>query len=371
MSSAITRRQFVSETVGAAAVISVAPFIARSAESPNSRVRVAVMGVNGRGMAHIAGFLAQPNVEIACICDVDSRALAKAVAVAHEKQGTKPKAVKDFRVALEDPDVDVLSIAAPNHWHAPAAITACQAGKHVYVEKPGSHNPQEGEWMVAAARKHKRLVQMGNQRRSWAWVQEAVEKVHSGAIGRVTFARTWYTAARPGIGHGKKVPVPDWLDYELWQGPATPRDFKDNLIHYNWHWHWHWGNGEIGNNGIHALDVARWGLQVDKPKSVTCGGGRYQFDDDQETPDIYRTTYDFGDKGASWESDSCHPYTAEGEGFGIQFFGDEGQLIIAGNTYRIVDPKGKELFKQEGKWNDSDHFGNLIRAVRDGEKLNS
>ena len=336
-----SRRTFLHRAGTAVAFAAAGPLILRSADSPNRRLRVAVMGVNGRGLAHIQGFLAQPDVEIAYLCDVDSRTLAKAANATAGKQSQPPRLVGDFRQALDDPSVDALSIAAPNHWHAPAAILACSAGKHVYVEKPGSHNPREGEWMVAAARRHQRVVQMGNQRRSWNWVQEAIAKVHAGEIGKVTFARTWYNNARPSIGHGKTAAVPDWLNYELWQGPAPERPFKDNLLHYNWHWHWHWGNGELGNNGIHALDVARWGLQVDRPRSIGCGGGRYQFDDDQETPDIYLTTFDFGGTGISWESHSHHPYGFENAQFGITFYGDQGQLIIAGEGYRVLDPNGK------------------------------
>lgn len=366
-----TRRQFIRQSGSVAALAAAGPLILRGAQSPGRKVRVAVMGLNGRGMAHIQSFLAQPDVEIAYVCDVDSRALAKGAKAVEKRQSTPPKTIEDFRHALDDQSLDAISIATPNHWHAPATILACAAGKHVYVEKPASHNPRESQWMVAAAAKHNRHVQMGDQRRSWPWVQEAVAKVQAGEIGKVTFARTWYNNARPSIGHGKRVPVPDWLNYELWQGPAPERPFVDNLVHYNWHWRWHWGNGELGNNGIHALDVARWGLQVDHPKSVCCGGGRYQFDDDQETPDIYLTTFDFGHCGASWESHSHHPYGFEHAQFGITFYGDQGLVIIAGNEYRILDPNGKERFTYQGKWNDADHFGNFIRAIRDGEKLHS
>lgn len=366
-----SRRRFLHETAAAATLAATGPLILRGADSPARRIRVAVMGLNGRGMAHIQGFLAQPGVEVAYVCDVDSRALAKGAKAVEEKSGKKPVAIEDFRRALEDPALDAISVATPNHWHAPATILACAASKHVYVEKPASHNPRESEWMVVAAARHNRLVQMGNQRRSWPWVQEAIAKVQAGEIGKVTFARTWYNNARASIGHGKVVPVPDWLNYELWQGPAPERPYVDNLVHYNWHWRWHWGNGELGNNGIHALDVARWGLQVDHPKSVCCGGGRYQFDDDQETPDIYLTTFDFGHCGASWESHSHHPYGFQNEDFGIWFYGDKGVLIIGGTNYRITDPNGRERFSYQGKWNDADHFGNFIRAIRDGEKLHS
>jgi predicted dehydrogenase len=287
------------------------------------------------------------------------------------KQERKPKGVTDFRRILDDPEVDVLSIAAPNHWHAPATILACSAGKHVYVEKPGSHNPWEAHQMVAAARKHRRVVQMGNQRRSWPWVIEAIERLHAGELGRLFFARTWYNNSRPSIGRGRTAPVPDWLEYDLWQGPAPRRPYQDNLIHYNWHWLWHWGNGELGNNGIHALDVARWGLGVDTPLRVSCGGGRYHYDDDQETPDIYITSYDFGGVGMSWESHSCSPRGFEGAGFGIHFYGEKGSLVIAGNDCRIYDLNNEPVAEIKGQWNDVDHFGNFLDCIRSGSRPRS
>lgn len=364
----MNRREFIATGLAAAG----STLILRGAERPSEKLVVGVMGTNGRGMGHISSFLSLPNVEVAYVCDVDQRAVDKAVAAVERRgQARKPIGVVDFRRILDDPDVDILSIAAPNHWHAPATILACNAGKHVYVEKPGSYCPHEGESMVAAARKHRRVVQMGNQRRSWPWVIDAIQRLHAGEIGTIQFARTWYNNVRPSIGRGKTAPVPDWLDYKLWQGPAPERPYKDNLIHYNWHWHWHWGNGELGNNGIHALDVARWGLGVDYPRSVTCGGNRYQYDDDQETPDIYVTSFDFGDKGASWESHSCHPRGFEGTGFGIHFYGDKGSLVIAGNHCRIYDRQNKLVTEFTGRSGDSVHFQNFVDAIRTGIPLNS
>ncbi len=373
MKQIVNRRQFVKQTaVLGTALATVKTFsVVRAASSPNEKVLIGVMGCNGRGMAHINNYLAQPNAEIAYICDVDSRALEKGVQAVARKQSRKPQGVKDFRRILDDPKVDALSVAAPNHWHAPATILACTAGKHVYVEKPGSHNPREGELMVAAARKHNRVVQMGNQRRSWPWNIEAMERLHAGEIGKVFFARSWYNASRGTIGRGKAAPVPEWLDYSLWQGPAPERPFKDNLIHYNWHWHWHWGNGELGNNGIHSLDLVRWGLGVDYPLRVTCGGNRYHFQDDQEMPDTYTTTFDFGDKGATWECHSCHPHGFEGNGFGVTFYGEKGSLIIAGNSCKIYDLNGKVIGEIAGKWNDTDHFANFLDCIHDGKRPRS
>jgi predicted dehydrogenase len=369
----LNRRQFLKQSTVLGVSLAAASGVPslRSAPSPNEKIIIGVMGVHGRGIEHIDSFLSLPNTEVKYVCDVDSRAIEKGITAALKKQEKKPSGVTDFRRILDDKEVDVLAIAATNHWHAPATIWACAAGKHVYVEKPGSHNPGEAEWMVEAARKHNRAVQLGNQRRSWGWVREAVQRLHEGEIGRVVFARTWYNNLRPSIGVGKSVRIPDWLDYSLWQGPAPERPFKDNLIHYNWHWHWHWGNGELGNNGIHALDVARWGLGVDYPLSVTCSGGRYHYQDDQETPDTYVTAFDFGGKGATWESHSCHPHGFENARFGIHFYGEGGSLVIAGNDCRIYDLKGKVTAEIRRRGSDADHFANFLDVIRNGGSLNA
>jgi predicted dehydrogenase len=375
MNEIVNRRRFLKQTSATAAGLAALGGLnlLRAGESPNQKLVVAVMGCNSRGLVHIESWLQVPNVEVAYICDVDSRALAKGIEAVAKKQRRKPKGEKDIRRVLEDKDVDAISIATPNHWHAPATILACAAGKHVYVEKPGSHNPHEAQLIVAAARQHKRVVQMGNQRRSWPWLIEAMQRLHAGEIGRVLFARTWYNAKRGSIGHGKVVPVPAWLDYELWQGPATERPFVDNLVHYKWHWRWHWGNGEMGNNAVHFLDLARWGLQVDQPRRVTCGGRRYYFDDDQETPDTCVLTVDFGDKGLSWEGMSCHPRGAEGAkpGGGVIFYGDTGVMIFASDKCRFCDLEDKVLASFSGPTDVVSHFTNFTDAIRDGKKLNS
>ena len=376
MNSAMTRRDFLKQTsaltAGLATLSSVAALGA--AKSPNEKVVVAIIGCNNRGMNHISGYLALPNAEIGYVCDVDKRVIDKGIAAVMKKQEKKPKGVQDLRRVLEDPDVDAVSIATPDHWHAPATILACAAGKHVYVEKPGSHNVHESELIVAAARKYKRVVQMGNQRRSWPWVIEAIEALHAGELGRVCFARGWYTNHRSSIGRGKKVPVPERLDYALWQGPAPEEPYRDNILPYNWHWFWNWGTGEFGNNGVHSLDLARWGLGVDLPKRVTCGGNRYHYQDDWETPDTTIATMDFGDKGIVWEGQSCDPRGFEGAGFGINFYGEGGCMAVAGNNCRIYDVSEKLVREIAGKQKDlfgfdSVHFGNFIDGIREGKPL--
>lgn len=366
----VTRRSFLQRTATAGAGVAAFSILpgARGADSPGNTIVLGVMGVNGRGSDLARGFSAIGGAEIGYLCDVDTRAMDRAVKDISGKQARAPKAVKDFRRILEDRTVDALVVAAPDHWHAPAAILGCAAGKHVYVEKPASHNAREGEWMVAAARKHNRVVQLGTQRRSYPGVIEAIEKVRGGAIGRVMFSRGWYNNTRAAIGRGQPAPTPDWLDWELWQGPAPDRPFRSNLVHYNWHWFWHWGTGELGNNGIHSLDICRWGLGVDYPVRVSSGGGKYRHDDDQETPDTHTVMFDFGDKSIAWEGRSWHPRGFESSTFGIAFYGEKGTLVIDGGNYRVFDFKGAEIDKGGASAGDRPHFENFLECIRSGKR---
>jgi predicted dehydrogenase len=340
-----------------------------SAASPQRRLRVGVMGL-GRGADHVAALLSLPEVEVAYLCDVDSQRLGRVAQTVAGRQAQPPQTVADVRWVLDDPTVDGLTIAAPNHWHAPASMLACAAGKHVYVEKPGSHNAREAELMVMAARQQQRMVQMGTQRRSWPGVIEMIEKLRSGVIGRVLYARCYYTSARGSIGRGKPAPVPAHLDYGLWQGPAPERPYLDNLVHYQWHWRWHWGGGELANNGVHALDLARWGLDVDYPRQVTFNGGRYHFDDDQETPDTGAAVYDFGRQGAMWDNSSCLPRTGENLPM-VVFYGGGGSVAQIGGGYKVYDVQGKEIGGGDGPGGDRVHFENWVAAIRTGARLNA
>ena len=363
----LSRRNFVktSSLIGAASV-SVLPSVFGS-DAPSRKLRVGVMGMK-RGRAHITGFQGVSNVEIAYVCDVDSNRAAETGEIANQGQDKPVKVVGDFRRILDDDSVDILSIAAPNFWHAPATILGCQAGKHVYVEKPGSYNPQEAEWMVAAARKYNRKVQMGTQRRSYASMIDGIARLHSGIIGKVRYARTWYTNNRGSIGKGRPAAVPDYLDYDLWQGPVPTKPYKDNLVHYNWHWHWHYGGGEMANNGVHALDLARWGLQVEYPSKVTYQGGRYHFDDDQEFPDTGSAQFDFGDVGVSWECSSCLRRRDEKLNF-CTFYGDEGSMAFDTAGYKVYDLDGRMIHEMEGTPGDIPHFANMADSIRDDAAL--
>jgi predicted dehydrogenase len=373
-----TRRTFlknsaaVAATSWAAGSYFVSTAAAQQSTSPSEKLAVAVMGVNGRGSALANAFVSFPECEITYVCDVDERATDKVASAVGGKQQRGPQKEVDFRKALDDKSVDVLVCAAPNHWHAPATILGCAAGKNVYVEKPCSQTAEEGELAVAAARKHNRIVQMGNQRRTWPAIVEAISKVRGGDIGKVHYSRTWYNNRRPSIGHGKPADTPAWLDWSLWQGPAPEQPFVDNVVHYNWHWKWHWGNGELGNNGIHALDVARWGLGVDFPTRVTSGGGKYRHDDDQETPDTHLVTYNFpGSKSILWEGLSWSPYGPGGTQFGISFHGDEGSILIDGSGYKQFDLRNKEVTSKTGDGGEREHIGNFLASVRSGKLPNS
>ena len=355
-------------------------------QGANEKIRVACMGVNSRGLAVGKNFAHQKNCEVLHVCDVDSRAAEICIDAIGKIQANKPRATPDFRNALEDKDLDALIVTAPDHWHAPAALLACSAGKHVYLEKPCSHNPNEGEMLIKSAEKHKRVLQMGNQRRSWPNVAGAIAELHAGVIGRPYFAKTWYTNNRPSIGIGKETAVPTWLNYDLWQGPAPRKAFKDNLIHYNWHWFWHWGTGEALNNGTHMVDLARWGLQVEYPTKVSSNGGRFMYQDDWETPDTQVINLEFANKSMiSWEGRSCNGKSIEANSVGIIFYAEQGSMVIeSGNSSKIYDLKNNLVKEVKNNFTvdarnlsdpsqnlDALHILNFFDGIRLGTRLNS
>jgi predicted dehydrogenase len=360
----LTRRTLL--TSAAAAVAGTA---AANGSPAAERIRVAIMGLGSRGSTLVDAFLAA-GAEVAGLCDVDENAAGRAADVVAKRQEVKPRVDRDIRRLLDDASIDAVVVAAPNHWHAPATILACSAGKHVYVEKPCSHTPEEGELAVAAARKHGVVVQHGTQRRSWPWVCAAVKAVQDGTIGPVHLARSWYTNRRPSIGRGERIEPPRTLDWTLWQGPAPERPFASNVVPYHWHWRWHWGNGELGNNGVHGLDVARWALGLTFPTRVVSAGGRWYHDDDQETPDTLSVAYEFpGGKQITWEGQSCSPLGNQGSTFGVSFHGPEASLVIDTEGWRVLDGKNVIVSEHAGsKKDDVVHVVDFLDAIRDGRR---
>lgn len=382
----MNRRDFIKNASITTAGITILNFPVFGKNAPSNKVVLAVMGTNGRGAYLAESFSKLPNVEIAYICDVEEKAIANGLKP-FANAARKPSVVKDIRELVNKKDFDALVIAAPDHWHAPAAILGVSHGKHVYVEKPCGHNAREGELLIDAMNKYGKLIQMGNQRRSFPNLQSAVKLVREeGIIGNPYFGKAWYANNRKSIGIGKKIPVPSTLDFDLWQGPAPRRDYKDNLVHYNWHWFWHWGTSETCNNGTHEIDCCRWFLGADYPTKVTSAGGRYAFKDDWETPDTQVASFEFGNnKSITWEGRSCNIFPVEGAGRGFIIYGDKGTLVNAGNDdYKILDYANKVVkeVKNDVKTdatnavsasgnNDFYHFNNFIDGVRGEAKISS
>jgi len=376
MTDSLDRRQFLGQTAlaGSAATIALGAGAAFANKAPQRKVVIGIMGLS-RGLGLARGFARQPGCEIKYLCDVDQNRAASAASQVNKVTEKDAKVVYDFRRILDDPEVDALVCAAPNHWHAPATIMACVKGKHVYVEKPCSHNPGEGELMIAAARKYKKAVQMGSQRRSGAGTIEAMRELHNGVIGRVYLSKSWYRNVRPAVNRAdEKQRPPATFDYELWQGPAPRvayRPYKKGSgfdPHYNWHWFWHWGNGELGNNGVHTLDLSRWGLNVDYPIRVTSSGGRYHFKDDQQTPDTHTVCFEFeGGRQIVWDGLSCNRHRA---GF-VEFYGDGGTLALQQDgSYTVYDKKDKVVKqKKAGSRGDAEHMADFLAAIRNDTPL--
>jgi predicted dehydrogenase len=364
MDQTMNRRTFTTTALSTAALGTL-----RAADAANNKVRIAVCGL-GRGMGHVSALLKCENVEVAYLCELDEGRMSKGVEMVQKISGKAPQTFTDFRKLLEQKDLDAVTFALPNHWHAPATILACAAGKHVYVEKPGSHNANEGELMVQAARKAQRVVMMGNQRRSYPFVREAMQRLREGVIGKVTYGRSSYNNTRKITGAGDQKPGAH-VDLDLWQGPAPLRDDVAKYVHYDWHWKWNWGGGELANNGPHGLDLVRWGLGAEYPLTIAYVGGRYHFDDTQETPDSGVVTFDFGKNGAAWDCSSCNPRAHDKPEF-VEFYGDGGCLTISGGSgYTIYDMKGKEVEKQSGPASDVLHFQNFIDSILGKAKPNS
>ncbi|HEY4355819.1 MAG TPA: Gfo/Idh/MocA family oxidoreductase [Acidobacteriaceae bacterium] len=380
----ITRRHFLQTAAAAGALTTWTARSYASIAGANERVQFAIIGLNGRGYAHLWALKAnRADARLTHVCDVDSTILDRFAAKATGAMSERFTTDKDFRRILDSKDVDAITIATPDHWHSPMAILGLQAGKHVYVEKPCSYNPNEGMMLVEAARKTGRQCQMGSQQRSSPHTIDIVNKIHSGLIGRAYWAETWYANSRKPIGTGKEIPVPPTLDWDLWQGPAPRTAYRSNVHPYNWHWFRRWGTGETLNNGTHEVDVALWALGVKWPDRVSANGGRYAAKDDWEFYDTLDVAINYPDKLLTWKGDCCTGKTTYNRDRGVAIHGTEGVVIVDRAGYEVFDLKNKMITSftdpEYGSASTSDlvgsdrmtdrHFGNLIDAIRTGAAL--
>ncbi len=362
------RRHFFYSLAGATALSS-----ARPAFSANE-IRIGMIGVGGRGH-YLMQEQVKPvaNARVTHLCDVDQARLERAQASAERLGYGKVRGTDDMRRVLEDKSVDAVVVATPDHWHGPATILACAAGKDVYVEKPVSHNLREGRLMVEAARKYQRVVQAGMQSRSRPSTMKAVAIAHSGKLGNVLMAKGWNSQLRKDIGRQQDGRVPPGVNYDTWVGPAEMVPFNENRFHYKWHWHWNFGTGDMGNDGAHQLDQARWALKADLPTRVSGSGAKYYFKDDQQTPDTMNNQFDYGDKGLLWEMRIWHDYPLETIDNGVAVYGTEGFLHIGrweGKWgYRIFDKAGKVVTDYRDDEPDF-HMRNFVECVISRQRPN-
>ncbi len=364
----LNRRGFLE---GSAATLAAASLPVRSARAnANDTIRAAVLGVNSRGRTHIEHFEKVSGVQVAVLCDPDEKILAQRAKEFEKRYGRTVETETDMRKVFDRKDVDVVGVATPNHWHSLATIWACQAGKDVYVEKPGSHNIFEGRKMIEAAHKHNRIVQHGVQLRSSPAIREAVDHMRNGLIGDVYMARGLVFRWRPSIKQRPDKPAPPHLDWDLWQGPAQCREFSERLVHYDWHWHWNYGNGDIGNQGIHETDMCIWGLGVEDqfPSEIVSMGGKFLWDDDKETPEVLCSAYRFPEQNKMIEFEVRHWCTNRegGAGVGNIFYGSKGYLVVKGyDTYESYLGEGRTPGPKASKPGELGlHFQNFIEAVR-------
>ncbi len=328
-----SRRNFIKKTAAASSATFLAPsIISASVFGANDRINASVLGINGRGKNHISSLMKQKNVQVVNLCDPDMNLLKVRQKEFKNKYKKDVSLEQDLRRVMDNKDIDVVSIASPNHWHSLSVIWACQAGKDVYVEKPGSHNIFEGRKMVEATQKYDRIVQHGVQLRSSPAINEAIGLLRNGYIGNVYMARGLVFRWRGDIGDKGFSSVPNGLDYDLWTGPAPKRPFTENLVHYNWHWHWDYGNGDVGNQGIHETDLCMWGLDVGLPSKITSMGGKFLWDDCKEVPEVLTSVYNYPDEGKiiQFEVRPWCTNTEEGATVGNIFYGDKGILVVDG-----------------------------------------
>jgi predicted dehydrogenase len=369
--SSLNRRTFLASAGSGAAALALGH--GARAAGPNDRINVAVIGFHGRGGAHISAFSAHKDTRVAALCDVDHRLFDEKAKRVEDRQKSAPALVGDLRRIMDDKSIDAISIATPNHWHSLAAVWGCQAGKDVYVEKPVSHNVSEGRKLADAARRYNRIVQAGTQSRSAKGLKDAMEFLRSGGLGDVYLARGLCFKPRNSIGHKDDSGVPEGVDYNIWLGPAPERPFNPNRFHYEWHWNWDYGNGDIGNQGIHQMDIARWGLGKNAlPNHVISSGGRYGYKDDGETPNTQVAAFKYDDCMLEFEVRGLPTNDERGVKIGNLFYGTKGCMTINGDRWATYMGHNNEP-GPSGSGRGQDHFDNFVQAVksRKPEMLNA
>jgi predicted dehydrogenase len=354
----LTRRDFVKSTAAVGAAMAM-PF--SKVRGANDDLRVGVAGIRGRGDGLANEFNDLDGVRLVALCDVDSEVLDKRVKQFKDRNQTVA-GYNDYRRMLEDKSIDIIAIATPDHWHVPLAAASIIAGKDVYVEKPMSHTIAEGRFLVNLARKHSKMVQHGTQSRSSDGIREGIEYLKSGKLGKIRMAKAINCQLRGPIGREPDSETPPGVNYDLWLGPAPKRPFNRNRFHYNWHWFWDYGTGDTGNDGIHQIDIARWGLGVEMPKAVSCSGGQLFYDDDHQTPDTQIATFEYDDVYLMFEMRLWTPYGLEGHDNGDIFYGDEGTMSIGRNGWQVTFKNGK--VGPGGSRGSYKHAENFIKAVR-------
>lgn len=373
--SSSSRRTFLQQAATATAAAAVVTSTVQAAAKAET-LNVALIGCGGMGTSHLRLLSQRKDTRLAYVCDVDANRLASAAKLAETSGAGAPQAVKDLRKVLDDKSVDAVWIATPDHWHSPAALLAVTAGKHVYVEKPVSHNLREGRLLLDAARKHNRVVQVGTQSRSTAGVRRGIELLREGVIGDVLVAKAWNSQLRRSIGHEKPSDPPAHLDFDLWLGPAPERPFQANLLPGVWRFFYDFGVGDIGNDGVHELDIARWGLNpVGHPTTIAGLGSKFFFDDDQQFPDTQYCVFEWpGDgkvgqkKQLIFEQRDWSPYVQEGFENGCAFYGTQGMMLLAKTGMQIFGPRNKPGEKASGSADLPAHHQDFLDCVRSGAR---
>ena len=371
--SSLNRRAFLGSSAQQAASVAAGMLglstVASAGISAAHDLRIGVIGVRNQGKDLAVRLAGLPGVNIAALCDVDESQFAPAIPAIGAVQSSLPRTEHDFRRLLDDPSLDAVVVATPDHWHAPMGMQALQAGKHLYLEAPITHRLKEGVWLQALAENSRQIVQCGLPQRSGPHFHAAIDYLRSGQLGKVLQAKAWTFHVRKSIGHRAEVSTDPDFDHDLWLGPAVAHPYQANRSHYNWRWFWDYGSGELGHWGVHLLDVALWGLELAWPTQITAVGGKFHFDDDQETPDTLTVHYRYPQTLLTWEHRLWSPHGQEGRSAGVAFYGDRGTLVVDRGGWKVYDQPGAPA--ANGADSFPAHLGTFVAAIRGQATVNA